>query len=301
MLAFGAAALLVAALLVLRAPRRAPMRPELAVIRWGAVAVLGAIAAEAALAHRLLPLAAVVEWWQYALAPMGAAAVLAAVGAVLARRPQTPEVPVAPSGRRGWASFLPRRGAAAAASAVLVLLLTIVGAGLASSPDDRGRWVDLVVAVPNSAVDPFRFHTFGWSCGVPVLLALVALLAAAQLVLRADALRPFRRPDTESLERTERRRLAGATVGLVVAATALAVGEAWRLIGGAGLIETVRVGDEALATGSGAGAIATWIGGLAAVPTIAGFALLLLLAIAPSGTTARAHDVEPVERAVVAP
>lgn len=115
-----------------------------------------------------------VWWWRFAL-PIACAAIGIGVAlCLIATRGTTPpEVPV-PGTRRTWLSFSSRSSLLVAAIVVLVLLGTTVTAGVASSPNDEGQYVWLAIPIPNEAdIDPLRFHFYGWTYGLPVLVSLV--------------------------------------------------------------------------------------------------------------------------------
>ncbi|MFB8893500.1 hypothetical protein [Microbacterium plantarum] len=176
------------------------------------------------------------SWWRVA-APLVVAlvGVVAALVLVRTRGSGAPERPVSPPVRRSWVSFSSPMTLAALTVAALALAGTTVAAGLASSPDDAGDWLWLVIPIPNAGdVDPVRVVFYGWVYGVPALVGLVLLVVAAWRALDRNAARSFLRPETVAIERAARRRTAGGIVWLTTGACLLALAAAWRLVGNAG-------------------------------------------------------------------
>lgn len=150
--------------------------------------------------------------------------------------------PVTPTARRTWTSFSGSRSMIAASLAVLALIATTVGAGLASTPDATGQYVSLSVPIPNEpGVDPIRMEFYGWTYGVPVLVALAALLLVAWPVLHRNAARPFLRSDTVAAERLVRRETATHATLILASATMLSLGDAWRLVASGGSMQSLGV------------------------------------------------------------
>jgi len=295
---FLAAVIVVGACVIRRARGRrhstrpaAPAAPSIAgryglerrALGVGAIGLIIVFAVENVLRGYVLDLVDVVPWWQYATPVFTAALCIAIVLCLIAfSGTVAPESPVAPTTRRTWTSFGPRVGILGASVALIALLGTTIAAGLASSPDDRGRYIYLQISVPNSSIEPLRPWFYGWAYGLPVLVCLAALVAVTWATLRGNSLRPFLRPDTVGAEQSMRSEVASGTVSIAAAGTLLALGGAFRFIGHVGTIsqltvvrdghshsyQTVwRYADLAVAT--------TW---LAPALEIAAFVLLLVVA-----------------------
>ncbi|MFS0712241.1 hypothetical protein ABC195_16230 [Microbacterium sp. 2P01SA-2] len=183
------------------------------------------------------------SWWRVA-APLVVAlmGVVTALVLVRTRGSGASERPVSPPVRRSWVSFTSPVALSAVTVAALALAGTTVAAGLASSPDDAGDWLWLVIPIPNAAdVDPLRVVFYGWVYGVPALVGLVLLVIAAWRALDRNAARSFLRPETVAIERAARRRTAGGVVWLTTGACLLALAGGWRLIGNAGSTTTLVI------------------------------------------------------------
>jgi len=210
--------------------------PEHRAAGVAAIAMIVLFATQNVVLGYIVNLSGAVAWWRHAAplawASLGVAVVL---GLVVLRGTRPPESPTLPGTRRTWLSFGPRPGLAAGLVALIALVITTVAAGLASSPDGEGRFVWLVIPVPNEAdIDPIRVVFFGWAYGIPVLVGAVLLAVVAWAALRANAVRPYVRPDTVSAEGGARRDLAQSVVHLATAGMLLALSGAWRLISDAG-------------------------------------------------------------------
>lgn len=210
-------------------------RPERAAVRVAAVTVFAVLVVENAAATLLPPDGDTVSWWRYAATILaGAASLLLLLGMIVIRGSSVPRRPVPLAGRRTWTTFGTRRDLYGAAVAALALLLTTLAAGLASSPDPKGRYVWLEVPIQNASIDPLRPWFFGWAYGVPVLLSLVALVAVGIATLRCNAARPYIAPETLRAERMQRSTVASGILRIVAAATMLSLAAAWRFIAESG-------------------------------------------------------------------
>lgn len=308
------AAVIAGVVLLVRAPRRdrddaraaridavvARYRPEHLVLAIGAMVVLVALAVENVLRGYVLDLVDVVEWWQYATPVFTALlVVLAALGLIMFRR-RAPEAPVRSSVRRTWTTFGSRSARILAAVVAALLTATTIGAGLASSADDRGRYIYLAVPVPNTSIHSLQFWFYGWSFGVPVLVCTGLLVTAVWAVLRSNAARPFLRPETTSEESAARGAVATGTALLAAAGMLVALAAAWRFIAGSGGPSQLGVGDDPTLYD------ATWrfaefaviAGWLAPIAEIAGFMLLFVVAAGASRLVRRSGSAVP---AAVAP
>lgn len=264
-------------------------RPEGRVLAIGAVVVLVAYATENIVRGYVLHLADIVEWWQYATAVFAVLIVVIALLVTIVARRSAVEAPVRSATRRTWASFGSRAPLLGTGGAALLLIATTAGAGLASSADDRGRFIYLALPVTNTDVSSLHLWFYGWSFGVPVLVCTGSLLLSLWAALQFNAVRPFIRPETVAAESTARRSIADGAALIAAAGMLLALGGAWRFIARTGTISTLEVGDDPTVydvTWRFA-EIATLVGWLAPVAEIIGFALLLLVASRPIGSSRR--------------
>ncbi|MGM1018225.1 MAG: hypothetical protein ACQEW8_11890 [Actinomycetota bacterium] len=253
--------------------------PELGILGAGALGVIILSILDSVVRGYVLNLANAVSWWAQALPVLVAAIVVALVLVRIATRGSSPStVPVGPSARRGWLTFLPRADLIAGVAVFAALIATTLAAGLASSPDAEGRYVHLVLPMANTQVDPLRVWFFGWAYGVPVLICATLLAVVLWAALAANARRPFLRPATVADERRMRTRVTRAASHVAVGGLLLSLGSAWRFVAEAGGTNTLtdplgtyevtwRYADLAAAAG--------W---LAPVVEIAGFVVLLLVA-----------------------
>lgn len=258
-------------------------RLELQALGAASVLVIAVYAAENVVRGYLLNLADVVEWWQYAT-PVFTAAVglLVALVLIAVRGTTRSEVPVVPTGRRVWSSFSSRAALMGTGSAIVALLGTTIAAGLASSADDRGRYIYLELPIPNTQVEALHPWFYGWSFGVPVLVCLTVLVVVTGAVLRGNAHRPFLRPDTVGAEGRARTELASGVARIATAGALLALGGAFRFIGRYGSMSQVTVsgdgGSETYDIVWQYGGIALAAGLLAPLLEVVAFTLLLTVA-----------------------
>lgn len=276
--------------------------PERLALGIGSLAVITLYVIEYVARGHLLNLADVVEWWQYATPVFAATLSLAVVAAMVATRGTTPpQQAVLSATRRTWTSFGPRAGLIGAAVSLGALLVTTLGAGAASSADERGRFIHLELRAPNTTIDPVRPWFYGWDFGVPVLICLAALVAVTWAALHWNAIRPFLRPGTVEWERSARNEIAAGVLGIAAAGSLLALGGAWRFIARGGSIQRLGIegdGDYELTWRYAEFAIVA--GWLAPAVEIAAFALLLIVALRVRRTPARAPQAESAAPAAVA-
>ncbi|OIH83442.1 hypothetical protein BLJ79_15290 [Arthrobacter sp. UCD-GKA] len=141
------------------------------------------------------------------ISPMAAALLaLALLALLLARRRSSaagePAVHSAALRPRGIMSFGPRWALAIPGVASLLLFGLLVATGLNSSPDNWGRFTQLVVPRNGSAASPSGGYELpltpgtesalfpGWFFGVPIIVAALALLLSAGILLRSLAQAP---------------------------------------------------------------------------------------------------------------
>ncbi|WDH77403.1 hypothetical protein PTQ19_07535 [Microbacterium esteraromaticum] len=275
--------------------------PEHRALSIGAIAVIVVFAIENVVRGYVLNLADIVEWWQYATPVFAAFLCLAVVlGLIVFRGTTPPERPVVPATRRTWMSFGPRAGLVGAGVALLALLATTIAAGLASSADERGRFIYLEIPVPNEQIDAIRPWFYGWAYGVPVIICLAALIAVAWATLQSNATRPFLRPETVGAEQTARVEVASGAVWIATAGMLLALAGAWRFIARAGSLSQLTVQGEGRSDSYEAvwryAEFAVAAGWLAPVLEITAFALLIFVASRLRRTRALSRSVELTDR-----
>lgn len=255
-------------------------RPELRVLGFVAIGVIVIYAIENIVRGYLLQLPDVVDWWRYPMAIFAALVGLGVVGVLIAvRGSSAPELPVAPTARRGWTTFGPRAGLASGSVVAGALLATCVLAGLASSADADGRFIYLELEIPNTSVGPVLPWFFGWWYGIPVMIATVALAAAVWVVLSRNATRPYVRPELVPAEQDARRRVARSVVSISTAAMLLALGGAWRFIDRGMISGLTNQDNETFEVVWRYSALANAAGWLAPVLEVVGFTLLLVTAV----------------------
>jgi hypothetical protein len=189
-----------------------------------------------------------VAWWQFALAPTAAALVIAVIGFRLASSAAKPLVPVTPVVRRHWLSFTAGRDKALLAILLVVMVAVCCAAGVASSADSNGLY-----SLINQPVGDGYGSFFGWAYSVPLVIAVIALVAALAWALHVNAARPYLRPGTVADENEARWSLAGVLSRLAIAAVLIPLGGALRFIGSAGMsgnsIDVPDYGRVMLTTG----------------------------------------------------
>lgn len=213
--------------------RYAPERHALAI---AALAVAAVFAAEDIVRGSGLVGDGAVPWWRFAIPVVSSTLAIGFLVVVIMLRGSGPaEAPVVTGARRTWTSFGPRVGLILWGVVFLLLVATTIGAGLTSAADDRGQYRWLEIPIPNeAAVDPIRLGYYGWAFGLPVLIAVAALLVTTAIALRRNAARPFIRPETVAAERGLRADVASGAVAVSTAGMLLAMAGAWRLIARAG-------------------------------------------------------------------
>jgi hypothetical protein len=256
---------------------------ELRALGISAIAVILLYAVENYVRGYRMSLVNVVEWWQYATPIFAATVSLAVVWGLIAANGMNPAAqPVAPTTRRTWLSFGSRASVIAAGGAFFAVLVTTITAGLASSADSDGRYIYLDYPVLNTSVDAVRPWFYGWSFGVPVLLCLLALALVVWGTLRSNAVRPFLRQQTVSLEKKGRSEIGSAVLHIATAGTLLALGGAFRFIARGGSLRQLYVdgenGGEAYDIGWRYADFAVAAGWIAPVAEITAFVLLLCVA-----------------------
>ncbi|MFA4895633.1 hypothetical protein [Microbacterium sp.] len=245
----------------------------------------------------------VVSWWRFAL-PIFVS--LVGLGVLLAmirfRGTGRPGRPAGLGVRRTWASFGPRTGVVGAAVAVVALLVTTTAAGIASSPDDQGRYIYLEISIPNESIDPVRQWFYGWAYGVPVLVCLLGLSVVTVTTLHRNAVRPFLSMETAGAEQATRSGIATGAVRIATGGALLSLAGAWRFIASSGSASELTIQGDTPQRGTYEmawrfaefAAIAGW---LAPVVEIAGFVLLLLVIRQLRGGTAGKQSATHAVRA----
>jgi hypothetical protein len=187
-----------------------------------------------------------IRWWRFTLGLTAVSLVLAVVvGLIVTRGTRPPEIPAVSPARRHWASFSSRTALTVTAVVAVLLVATTVFGGLTSEMDSDGNWRWLALPIVNeSGIDPIRLNYYGWTFGVPVLVALVAALGVAWVTLDRSAARAFLRPDTVDTERQLRRQTASGVSTLVVSAMMIALAGAWRMIAEAGAVRELTIGGD---------------------------------------------------------
>lgn len=263
---------------------RSRYRSESVVLGLAALGVIVIFATEALLRGYAFGSVDTVAWWRFAT-PLLTAVVGTgiALAAILTRGARPPESPVMPAMRRTWLSFGPQWGLVAGAVTLLVLTATTLTAGFASSPNGEGRYVWLVIPIPNETeIDPIRVPFYGWTYGVPVLVCLAALTVTSWAALRINALRPYIRPETLTAEGHARRGVATAIVSIATGAMLLTLAGSWRLIANAGSVSTLIIdgqnSNDPYDTAWRYAEFAALAGRCAPLLEITAFALLLLVA-----------------------
>jgi hypothetical protein len=255
-------------------------RRALGVGAVGAVVIFGI---EYAVRGYLLDISDTVDWWRYATPVLSAFATLAVVfSLIMLRGTVAPENPVVSTTRRTWDGFGPRTGITGVCALAIIFLATTIAAGMASSPDDLGRYIYIEIPAPNTSIDPLRPWFYGWAYGVPVIVCVAALIAVTWATLRSNALRPFLSPETSGAEKRARAEIATGAVYIAAAGMLLALGGVFRFISQSGSYSQLTIDGE----GHSASYELTWryanlavaVGWLAPALEIAAFVLLLLTA-----------------------
>ncbi|WP_429458933.1 hypothetical protein [Microbacterium sp. ZKA21] len=280
--------------------------PERRTVMIVSIAVIILFLVEHLVSGYALDLIDEVAWWRYAtplfVASVGIGVVLALI---LTRGTAPAEAAVLPVARRTWRSFSARPALIGTGILVLVLAVTTVLSGLASTPNSRGWYVWLEIPIANEPdIDPVRPWFYGWAYGLPVLVCLLVLVVVAWAALRANAVRPYLRPETVPAEREARRRVATGIVRITAAAMLLALAGSWRLIAAAGTISSLTIegqnGGESFEAAWRYAELAVAAGWFAPLLEIAAFVLLLITAVparrsAPISTSPAARAVDVAE------
>ena len=236
------------------------------------------------------------QWWRF-WPPVATAAIWAIIVAVtLARTRPAPLEPVRTALRRTWRTYLRPSATWLTVATLGVLAVTVLLAGLASSPGESGWYTVLEIPVGDQGSGFASFP--GWGNGVPVLLAAALLAVVAWRTLTVDALAPFRGLATIEAETALRRVAASTLLTGAAAGILLGLGRLWLMIGGAGSgsvgVGIPGVGDFMFSPGYAAIAPAMGYAGAA----LEGLAFLLVarMVFAPVGIGAA--RTEPLPAAV---
>lgn len=220
-------------------------------------------------------LAGVTRWWQFALPLVVAAAGMGVALVGVGRVRQRAGVPTLVGVRRTWMTF-PSRAAltTVAVGGILLIAVTLI-CGVVSVPDERGAFV--LVDFGDAGVSSF----YGWTFGIPVLIALAALGLVTVVALRRIAAPAFRAPETVAEERRQRGVVADAVLVIAGGAVMLSLGSVLYFVGSVGLgsagVGIPGVGDFVWTPGYSAIAPALRWAGWALLS--AGSAVLLVLAL----------------------
>lgn len=274
-------------------------RPELWVLAVTAAAIVIAAIAESIYRAVNLNLMDVVSWWRYAL-PISVAAlgITTLLLVITLRGSAKPQRPTASPERRTWLSFVRRPALILTIIALTTLVLTTVLAGLASSPDDKGRFIYLEIPIPNeSDADAIRPWFYGWAYGAPVLIAIAILLVVAYLTLRSNALRPYLQPQSVAGERVARGSVATGIALIAGGGMLVALGGAWRFISDAGTVTNITIAGVPYEAGWQYSEFAVAVGWLAPIAELIGFTLLFLVL---AGSLAAARTLRAARPAATA-
>lgn len=220
-------------------------------------------------------LAGVTRWWQFALPLVVAAAGVGVALVGVGRVRQRAGVPTLVGVRRTWTTF-PSRAAltTVAVGGILLIAVTLI-CGVVSVPDERGAFV--LVDFGDAGVSSF----YGWTFGIPVVIALAALGLVTVVALRRIAAPSFRAPETVPEERRQRGVVADAVLVIAGGAVMLSLGSVLYFVGSVGLgsagVGIPGVGDFVWTPGYSAIAPALRWAGWALLS--AGSAVLLVLAL----------------------
>jgi hypothetical protein len=256
---------------------------ERRVLGIGAVGVIVAFAIEYVVRGYLLNISDTVDWWRYATPVLASLVTLAVLlGFIVFRGTVTPERPAVSATRRTWSSFGPRRAIIGTSCLAIVFLATTIAAGMASSPDDRGRFIYLEIPAPNTSIDPLRPWFYGWAYGVPVIACVAALIVVTWVTLRSNAGRPFLRPETIPGEQRARVEIATSAVHIAASGMLLALGGVFRFISRSGSYSTLTIGgdgqNDSYELSWRYASLAVAAGWISPIMEITAFVLLLLVA-----------------------
>ena len=167
--------------------------------------------------------------WRYSI-PLGAAAIAVTFYAAFSSTRSTarprPAVDVTP--RTLW-SFGSRWWFAGWVALNVLLLATVVLAGLASSTDELGRHVLIMMQIGSVQAGALFF---GWSYGLPAGAAVITLAALVLLALGRIARPPMPTdPLSRNIEKSRRGDQTRTVLSLASGAVAFTLGAAWMFIG----------------------------------------------------------------------
>ncbi|GAB3297729.1 hypothetical protein [Pseudoclavibacter terrae] len=197
-------------------------------------------------------------WWRYVGPPAALIVPLILAAVVLRRARRDVEVRVPPTAARDWSTFSSRSSLWCASVALGTLASVSILAGMQSSQAVDGafrllRTRGYEIYGDSRALQEEGMDYFGWSYSAPVLVITGLAVVAVWFVLRENALRPYRRPETAAGEAQVRSALASSATLLLTGAVLLTTAIALRDIGNAGLpwgfmstesIESIPIGGE---------------------------------------------------------
>jgi hypothetical protein len=172
--------------------------------------------------------------WRYAI-PIIAATIAVAASVLLSGRRTSPEplgeVDLTP--RSLW-SYGSRSWFAGWWALNVLVAGTVLLAGWTSSPDQHGRYTMIEIHVGGNT---FGADLFGWAFGIPVLIALGALVLIAHLALWLIA-RPAvpANPIQRDREGADRRNRTRTVLAIASGGTAFTLGLSWQFIGRSALL-----------------------------------------------------------------
>ncbi len=158
-------------------------------------------------------------WWGLAAPLAGAVVAPLSLTLSIIRHPVVVEEPVVPVVRRTWSSFTNRRQLSNYVVAAALLLALSVVCGVASEPGVDGS-ANITSIGPSGGYGTL----YGWTAGLPVVLATIALVGFSWCALHLDAARPFARVDTAENEIQARTAAASIVLTVTFGAMLLSLG-----------------------------------------------------------------------------
>lgn len=211
-------------------------------------------------------------WWRYAAELLVAIGAVTIVLIVLLSLRLKPQMPVPPTARRGWRTYVSPTQLWIPGVALAALLFFVVFAGSLSSPDEEGLYRLLTVETGSGVSGASEF--FGWAYGLPVAGAAVLLVAMVIAVLQAHAVSPFSSPDTVVAEEASRRALSTRLLWLCSGTLVLTLARVMLSVAGGAALE---VNSPEYAWVTGIAALSPWLSWTGMVMKLWAYTLLLLV------------------------